>query len=597
MISLSLEHSDPHSDPLDLIWGRSDLAEAIELEAGAVLFCEGAEVDALYRVESGRVRVELEQGEIDSDAVLDFARAGEIIGELGILDGGTRSASAVADEATRLLKVTTARLSQLEASDPRLAARIFRALGAEATAKLRKTNKRLAAAIFESRDAEVNQRVQRAQRIRKSLIDAEESAIEALLDTLTLRFEAEAERLAALTVEITSMGEVASKVEKNHFACRGVRESLRGQPGVGIALPGSCGVSEIRSPAGVIFGLIPVTNPVATAFFKSLICLKSRNALILSFPRKAAKLGAEVDQLIRTSLKAAGWSEDLIQIIYENNSRKRTDAFFHHPDVDLILATGGPSMVRAAYSSGKPALGVGAGNAPVLICEDARLDQAAERITLSKSFDHGLICGSEHNLVVVESVRTAFVSALEKAGAAVLTEAETTRFQANVLDSELRALRRRLVGCSAEHIAALAEVERPYRIRLIVVPAGADAIEARGFYTREKMAPVLSLFPVPDAEAGIELSQYLLECDGRGHTAVIHTESNTLAEDFGRRIPASRILVNSPATQGVIGLTTGLAPSLTLGCGFYGGNSTTDNVGYTNLCNLKRLALFRQPSE
>lgn len=252
-------------------------------------------------------------------------------------------------------------------------------------------------------------------------------------------------------------------------------------------------------------------------------------------------------------------------------------------------------MVRAAYSSGKPALGVGAGNAPVLICEDAQLRQAAERIVRSKVFDHGLICGSEHNLVVVESIREAFTQALEEAGAAVLTAEESTRFREAVLDSDGRALRRRLVGCPAAQIAALAELERPYPIRLIVAPASADDMEANGFYTREKMAPVLSLFPVSDAAAGIQLSQYILECDGRGHTAVIHTETEALAEVFARSMPASRILVNSPATQGVIGLTTGLAPSLTLGCGFYGGNSTTDNVGYTNLCNRKRVAFFQEP--
>lgn len=579
----------------EVLWDQTDLAEPVQLEAGAVLFRQGDAIDAFYRVDSGRVRIELEQDEIDSDAVLDYAGVGQVVGEMGILDGGTRSASAVADEATCLRKVTTASLSELEARDPGLAARIYRTLGAEATAKLRKTNKRLAAAIFESRDAEVNQRVERAREASKTLLNVEESAIEALLDTLTLVFEASSERLAEQTVQITGMGEVTSKIEKNRFACRGVRESLRGQVGIGAARPQGRGVWEIYSAAGVIFGLIPVTNPVATAFFKSLICIKSRNALILSLPRKAAKLGVEIERLIGGVLRESGWSEDVIQIVYENNSRKRTEAFFHHPQIDLILATGGPSMVRAAYSSGKPALGVGAGNAPVLICADAHLGQAAERIVRSKAFDYGLICGSEHNLVVVESIREAFIQALQEVGAAVLTAEESKRFRSAILDSDGRALRRRLVGCSAEHIAGLAEIERPYPIRLIVAPADSDDIEANGFYTREKMAPLLSLFSVSDAGAGIELSQYLLACDGRGHTAVIHTDSKALAEEFARRIPASRILVNCPATQGVIGLTTGLAPSLTLGCGFYGGNSTTDNVGYTNLCNLKRLAFYQEP--
>jgi len=256
-----------------------------------------------------------------------------------------------------------------------------------------------------------------------------------------------------------------------------------------------------------------------------------------------------------------------------------------------VLATGGATMVKAAYRSGTPTIGVGPGNAPTLICEDADLQHAAECVVMSKSFDNGLVCGSENNLVVVEAVREGFVEALKKAGAAILTADETRRFTSAAVVEAKQQFRNELVGQSAATIAAAAGIARDYPIQLIVVPADGTSDEV---YGREKMAPILSLYTVRDAQHGIELSLDLLHQEGTGHTAVIHTRNADTINRFAAAVPASRILANSPASHGVIGFTTGLMPSLTLGCGTFGSNSTTDNVSYRNLLNIKRLAHYME---
>jgi acetaldehyde dehydrogenase/alcohol dehydrogenase len=262
-----------------------------------------------------------------------------------------------------------------------------------------------------------------------------------------------------------------------------------------------------------------------------------------------------------------------------------------HRGVSLILATGGASMVRAAYASGTPTIGVGPGNAPALICADADIDHAAQSVILSKAFDNGLVCGSENNLVVVRAVHGAFVGALARFGAAVLDDSEKRAFLDAVIVPGHERFRNNVLGKSAAHLAGLAGITRPYPIRLIVVASA--AVASAGALAREKMAPILSLFTVEDEDEGLAVSRALLAAEGSGHTAVVHTASERIVERFAAALPASRILVNSPASHGVIGFTTRLVPSLTLGCGTFGNNSTTDNVGYRNLLNIKRVAHYQ----
>ena len=233
---------------------------------------------------------------------------------------------------------------------------------------------------------------------------------------------------------------------------------------------------------------------------------------------------------------------------------------------------------------------MGPGNAPALICADADLEHAAASVVISKAFDNGLVCGSENHLVVVESVRAAFVEALVNAGAAVLTPAETARFTSFVVSAATHEFRPEVVGQAAATIASFIGITRDRPIGIIVVPV--DAIAGNEAYVREKMAPILSLFTVADERHGFDLSLELLRHEGTGHTAVIHTRDAATIDRFAAAMPVSRILANSPASQGVIGFSTGLMPSLTLGCGTFGGNSTTDNVSFRNLLNIKRLAHY-----
>jgi acetaldehyde dehydrogenase / alcohol dehydrogenase len=247
-------------------------------------------------------------------------------------------------------------------------------------------------------------------------------------------------------------------------------------------------------------------------------------------------------------------------------------------------------MVRAAYSSGKPALGAGPGNAPVYVAADADIDRAAESIVASKTYDNGLICGAEHNLVVHASVHARLTAALEGQGAAVLSAREVAGLSAGRLQLDGGRLDPRMVGQAASDIAARLGIERPYPIRLIVVPAAPELLARGSPLMREKLMPVLSLMTVHDDDEALAVCRKILDLEGLGHTAIVHTGSKALAERFGEEMPASRILVNSPGVQGISGVTTGLVPSFTLGCGTFGGNSTTDNVSFTNLLNIKRLA-------
>lgn len=571
--------------------------EEVTLAAGERLFREGDATDAFYLVEEGTLRLQSEREEIDTDPVLGFLGRGGILGEVGFFDGEPRAASAYAEESVRLRRISHALLDGLFTTDPALCAAIYRHLGQAEAAKLRLANDRILGrgTPRPAEDPAVGDTVAAASRALEAFGAWPEGRVDALLDALAEAVAVRAGELAARTVAVTRLGNAVDKTTKNLMASRGVRRSLDAGPGFGpLGTNPATGVSEIAAPAGVVFGLIPQTNPVATAIFKTLICLKSRNALILSFHRSTRELAGVVGALLQDVLAAHGAPRELVQWVQGRNSRRTTEAYFQHPGVSLLLATGGRSMVQAAYRSGKPALGVGPGNAPALVCGDCDLDWAARCIVESKSFDHGIICGSEHNLVVPAPVRAAFVEALERHGAAVLDPAETAAFLAKHVAGGT-ALRRNIAGRPAAEIAAAAGIRREGTIRVLVVPTA--AVAAGNPLALEKMAPVVGLFEVRDEAEGLEVSRRLLELEGQGHTAVIHSRDEALIARFAALMPASRILVGTPASQGVVGGTTGLVPSFTLGCGTFGGTSTGDNVTYTHVRNVKRVATFRPPPE
>jgi acetaldehyde dehydrogenase/alcohol dehydrogenase len=435
--------------------------------------------------------------------------------------------------------------------------------------------------------------VGRAVRAQHQFATWNERQIDGVLERVAESVALVAEDLARSSVDETGMGNARDKSTKICFASRTVQQDLRGRPAAGILYPGRhSDVVEIASPVGVVLGLIPVTNPIATLAFKTLIALKGRNALIASCHHRAQNVGRYTTWLIREALRAHGAPADLVQLT-SGGDRARTARFMRHPDVSLILATGGSSMVKEAYSSGTPTIGVGPGNAPAWICADADIDTAAKMIVSSKSFDNGIICGSENHLIADSAVYDAFVCALQSVGAAVLDPTEAKVLTESVFDSATGSLRRELVGKTASEILVRTGLWRKGPVRIVVAPLPRSATD--GPWGREKLAPILPLFRTDDRASAITLSQKILARHGRGHTAIIHSRDDKVIREFGLRVEASRILVNSPASQSCIGIGNGLRPSLTLGSGTMGGTSTTDNVTYTHLLNIRRIA-FPEPT-
>jgi acyl-CoA reductase-like NAD-dependent aldehyde dehydrogenase len=574
------------SEPSDLRLLTEHMDE-VRFAAECCIFREGSAGNGCYFIEEGEVRLELDR--LDTDSVLGFLGPNSFLGEVSLLDDQPRSASAYAHTDVRARWISSDDLHRLCVDEPTIGLPILRALGRDAASRLRHANERLHAFIAsDAADPRVDEVVARAVSAQRSFEGWSESRVDALLEAIAQALADRAEQLAEQTVKETDIGNVADKVAKNRFAALEVCRSLVGNVGTGsLRVDGDRRVEELASPVGVILAIIPMTNPVATIAHNTLIALKARNAVILSCHRAARGVGAATAELIQGVLGARGAPVDLVQAIGSRGSRQKTALFMKHRGIAMILATGGPSMVTAAYSSGKPAIGVGAGNAPAWICADADIETAARLVVESKSFDYGIICGSEQHLVVDASVRARFVAALERAGGAVLTDEETQRLLAVAFDHH-GALVRRWLGQSARSIADAADIRAGVPIRVLVFSAASDRLE--GAACRERLAPVLSLFTVSGDDEAISLCNRLLAIEGAGHTAAIHSTSDERVARFGRAIPASRILVNSSAAQGCVGLGNGLVPSLTLGCGTFGGNSTTDNVGYKNLMNVKRIA-------
>lgn len=555
---------------------------------GECLLRQGDEADGCYFIDDGDVRVEVLDRETDSESVLGYLGAGHFIGELALIDRQPRAGFAFAHTAVKARWLSRASFEELCASHPRVGLAISQALARNLTGELRLSLGRLSEYLFAGvADAATDELVGRASTAQRELAAWSEQRIDAMLGAIASELAGRSRELAQACVEETGIGVVEDKVTKIRFGSLGVYAALQGRPSVGAVQQDlQHRKTEIPASMGVVLGLIPLTNPVSTIAFKTLICLKARNALIYSCHHKALGVGNRTGQIIQGVLKAHGAPPEMVQWIRERTSRRKTAMLMHHKGIAFILATGGPSLVKAAYSSGTPTIGVGAGNAPALIAADVDPATVARMVIDSKSFDNGVICASENNLVVEAAIEQAFITALESEGAAVLTAAEKSQFLAKTWDSD-GTLDKELIGKPAELLAERAGIHRRCPIRLIVVPAAPDEVD--GPLGREKLAPIVSLFTAPSADEGLVLCQRILSQEGRGHTAAIHTRNRALIERFGRLIDASRIIVNLGSTQAAIGIGSSLAPSLTLGCGTFGGNSTTDNVTYTHLLNMKRL--------
>lgn len=401
--------------------------------------------------------------------------------------------------------------------------------------------------------------------------------------------------LAKLAVEETGRGVFEDKAVKNIFACEHVTHSMAELKTVGIVGRDDLhGIVEIAEPVGVICGVTPVTNPTSTAIFKSLIALKTRNPIIFAFHPSAQASSVEAARVVRDAAVAAGAPEHCIQWV-EQPSIEATNELMNHPGVALILATGGNAMVKAAYSCGKPALGVGAGNVPAYVEKSAKLKRAINDIVMSKCFDNGMVCASEQAAIldaeIYDDAMTEFArlhayrcNAEEKAKLEQLIFGVTAA-DANCAGAKLNAS---VVGQSPVRIAQMAGFSVPEDTSILL--AEVSEVGPGEPLTREKLCPVLAVLRAQTREQGLLLAEAMVEFDGLGHSAAIHTEDAQLAEEFGRRVKAVRVIWNSPSSQGGIGdIYNSFIPSLTLGCGSYGANSVSNNVSAVNLINIKRI--------
>ncbi|MER5635539.1 bifunctional acetaldehyde-CoA/alcohol dehydrogenase [Kitasatospora sp. NPDC002227] len=400
--------------------------------------------------------------------------------------------------------------------------------------------------------------------------------------------------LAALAVEETGRGLFEDKAVKNVFACENVTHVMARTKTVGVVRRDEIdGIVEIAEPVGVVAGITPVTNPTSTTIFKCLLALKTRNPIVFAFHPAAQRCSAEAARIVRDAAVAAGAPKFCIQWI-ERPSMAATRALMNHPDVATILATGGNAMVRAAYSCGKPALGVGAGNVPAYVEKSADLKRAVNDIVLSKTFDNGMICASEQAVILDTEIRDAAVAefrALKAHHASAEEKALLERYLFPAADGGASCSGERLnteaVGRSAHEIAAAAGFEVPADTSVIL--ADAERVGPSEPLTREKLCPVLAVLTASSRRAGVELAAAMVEFNGLGHSAAVHTEDAAFVEEFGHAVKACRIIWNAPSSQGGIGdVYNAFTPSLTLGCGSYGHNSVAGNVSALNLLNIKR---------
>lgn len=404
--------------------------------------------------------------------------------------------------------------------------------------------------------------------------------------------------LAKLAIEETGRGVFEDKATKNLFACEYVTNNMKRLKTVGIINEDDVtGMVEIAEPVGVIAGITPVTNPTSTAIFKSLICLKTRNPIIFGFHPSAQKSSAEAARIVYEAAVKAGAPKNCIQWI-EHPSLEATTALMNHPGVATILATGGNAMVRAAYSCGKPALGVGAGNVPAYFEKTCNIKQAVNDVIMSKAFDNGMVCASEQAVICDKEIYDQVKAEFKKYGVYFVNKEEKKKLEAYMFgvnskeDYNNAKLNPNIVGKYAKWIAKEAGFEVPDTAVILVAECSHVGIDEP--LTREKLSPVLAMIKSNSTEEGLKYSKQMVEFNGLGHSAAIHTASDDLCKKFGDLIPAIRIICNSPSTFGGIGnVYNSFIPSLTLGCGSYGHNSVAGNVGPLNLLNVKKVGRRR----
>ncbi|HEV8591719.1 MAG TPA: aldehyde dehydrogenase family protein [Pyrinomonadaceae bacterium] len=437
----------------------------------------------------------------------------------------------------------------------------------------------------EARDA-----VESAHRAFQTVAKFDQAKIDQICEAMASVALAESARLGLLAHEETGFGIAEDKREKNRFAAEDVWNYFKTLKTVGVVKE-TDSIVEIASPRGVVAAIIPSTNPTSTAIFKIIIAIKSRNTVVLSPHPSAARCIAETARVMRDAGINQGLPPEAIHCI-QNSTIEATETLMKHGKTAVILATGGTGLVRAAYSSGKPAFGVGPGNVPSFIERTAHIEKAVADILTGTCFDNGTICASEQSVVVDAPIAAQVREQFKAQGGHFLNVSEADAV-AKVLLTPQRTLNAGIVGKSAEYIANLAGITIPSGTRCLL--ADCAGVGRDHPWSIEKLSPTLAFFVVDGLEAGAARCNEILHFGGMGHTAGMHTQSREAAIKYGEQMPASRVIINSPTTHGAIGLSTGLPPSMTLGCGSWGGNVTSDNVSPIHLLDIKRVAFETKP--
>jgi len=432
--------------------------------------------------------------------------------------------------------------------------------------------------------------VEAAHRAQAQVAEFDQAKIDRICEAMARAALGEAARLGVMAVEETGFGVPDDKREKNRFAAEDVWNYFRGLRTKGIVSETN-DVVEIASPRGVVAGIIPSTNPTSTAIFKILISIKSRNTVVLSPHPSAAKCINETARVMRDAGVKEGLPADAIGCM-TSATIEGTETLMKHKQTAVILATGGIGLVRAAYSSGKPAFGVGPGNVPVCVERSADVPKAVQDILTGKCFDNGTICASEQAVICDAPVEQAVREQFKLQGAHFLSTAEADQL-GKVVATQQRSLNPAIVGKSVEVIAKMAGLSVPPGTRCLI--ADVAGVGREHPLSMEKLSPILAFYVVDGLQACAKRAQEVLAYGGMGHTAGIHTRSREAAVKFGAEMPASRITVNTPTTHGAIGFSTALPPSMTLGCGSWGGNVTSDNVSPLHLMDIKRVAFETRP--
>lgn len=426
-----------------------------------------------------------------------------------------------------------------------------------------------------------------AKQAQHILADLSQQQLDAIVEAIAKAFSREAAMLADMAVRETGFGNVEDKITKNRFASETVAEAVRGMKTVGLLreVPGKK-LWEIGVPVGVIAAIVPSTNPTSTVCYKAMVALKAGNPIIFSPHPKAIVCTRKAAEIVAEAAEKAGAPKGSVSCL-SIPSMDGCKELMGVPEVRLILATGGPGMVKAAYSSGKPAIGVGAGNGPAYIHHSADVAKALKRILKSKTFDNGTVCASEQSIIAERPMEARIVEEGKHLGFYFMNEKEAEALGKRLF-RPTGALNPEVVGKSALHLADLAEFSVPANTKVLVAREQ-EAGPSRP-YSMEKLCPVLAFYVMDSEDAVLQKCIEILDHEGSGHTFSMHCEDETVIRKFAAKIPVSRFLVNTPSALGGIGASTGLFPALTLGCGAVGGSSSSNNISPLDLINIRRVA-------